>query len=104
MNANTPCYRDARAGFDIPTAAPDLEAAGIKRQQAEYLDDSGSVEKRTALADEINDGGGGWLGSEGALGLRGGWCLIDDHEVDVLIETIYAARRRDTGSPVELED
>ena len=43
-------------------------------------------------------------GSEGALGLRGGWGPIDDHEVDALIETIYAARRRDTGRPVELED
>ncbi len=104
MNADTPRYRDAKAGFDIPTAARYPEAAGIKRRQAEYLDDSGSVEKRAALADEINAGVGGWLGSEGALGLRGGWGPINDHEVDVLIETIYAARRRDTGLPVELED
>ena len=104
MNADTPRYRDARAGFDTLTAARDLEAAGIEHQQAENLDDSGSVGKRTALADEINAGVGGWLGSEGALGLRGGWGPIDDHEVDVLIETIYAARRRDTGRLVELED
>ena len=46
----------------------------------------------------------GWLDSEGALGLRGGWGPIDDHEVDALIETIYAARRRDTGRLVEIED
>ena len=72
--------------------------------KAEHLDDSGAVGNRTALADEINAAVGGWLGSEGALGLRGGWGPIDDHEVDALIETIYAARRRDTGRPVELED
>ena len=46
----------------------------------------------------------GWLGSEGALGLRGGWGSIDDHEVDALIETIYATRRHDTGRLVEIED
>ena len=45
----------------------------------------------------------GWLGSEGALGLRGRWDPIGDHEVDALIETIYAARRRDTGRLVEIE-
>ena len=72
--------------------------------KTEYLDDSGAIENRTALVDEINALVGGWLGSEGALGLRGGWGPIDDHEVDALIETIYAARRRDTGRPVELED
>ena len=66
--------------------------------KADYLDDSG------ALADEIGAVVRGWLGSEGALGLRGGWGPIDDHEVDSLIETIYAARLRDTGRPVELED
>ena len=104
MNADTPRYRDARAGSDPLTAARDLEATGIERQQAEYLDNSGSVEKRTDLADEINAGVGGWLGSEGALGLRGGWGPIDDHEVDALIESIYAARRRGTGGPVEIKD
>ena len=72
--------------------------------KAEHLDDSGTVGNRTALADEINAVVGGWLGSEGALGLRGGWGLIDDHEVDALIETIYAARRHDAGRTVELED
>ena len=72
--------------------------------KAEYLDDSGTIGNRTALADEINAMVGGWLDSEGALGLRGGWGPIDDHEVDALIETIYAARRRDIGRLVELED
>ena len=72
--------------------------------KAGYLDDSGAIKNRTALVDEINALIGGWLGSEGALGLRGGWGPIDDHEVDTLIETIYAARRRDTGRPAELED
>ena len=72
--------------------------------KAEHLDDSGAIGNRTALVEEINTVVGGWLGSEGALGLRGGWGPIDDHEVDALIETIYAARRRDTGRPVELED
>ena len=72
--------------------------------KADYLDNSGAIENRTALAHEISAVVGGWLGSEGALGLRGGWGPIDDHEVDSLIETIYAARRHDTGRPVELED
>ncbi len=72
--------------------------------KAEYLNDSGAIGNRTALADEIDAMVGGWLGSEGALGLRGGWGSIDDREVDALIETIYAARRRDTGRFVELED
>ena len=104
MNADTPHNRHARAGFHTLTAARELEAADVKRRQAEYLDNSGSVEKRTDLADEINAGVGGWLGSEGAPGLRGGWGPIDDYEVDALIESIYAARRRDTGRLVELED
>ena len=72
--------------------------------KVDYLDDSGAIGNRTAFVDEINAVVGGWLDSEGALGLRGGWSPIDDHEVDALIETIYAARRRDTGRPVELED
>lgn len=79
-------------------------AAVLPLPKAEYLDDSGAIGSRTALADEINAMVGGWLGSEGALGLRGGWGSIDDHEVDTLIETIYAARRRDTSRLVELED
>ena len=45
----------------------------------------------------------GWLGSEGSARLAG-WGTIDDHEADALIETIYAARRRDTGRLVEIED
>ena len=72
--------------------------------KAEYLDDSGAVGNRTALTDEINAAVRGWLGSEGALGLRGGWGPIDAREVDAMIEAIYAARRRDTGRPVEIED
>ena len=72
--------------------------------KAEHLDDRGAAGNRTVLADEINTAVRGWLGSEGALGLRDGWGPIDDYEVDSLIETIYAARRRDTGRPVELED
>ena len=79
-------------------------AAVLPLPKAEYLDDSGAIGSRTTLADEINAMVGGWLGSEGALGLRGGWGSIDDHEVDALIETIYAARRRDTGRLVEFED
>ena len=79
-------------------------AAVLPLPKTEYLDDSGAIGNRTSLADKVNTLAGGWLGSEGALGLRGGWGPIDDHEVDALIETIYAARRRDTGRPVELED
>ena len=74
--------------------------------KAEYLDDSGVIGNRTALAGEINARVGGWLGSEGALDLQGRWGPIDDddHEVDALIETIYAARRRETSRLVEIED
>lgn len=72
--------------------------------KAEHLDKSGAIGSRASLADKVNTLVGGWLDSEGALGLRGGWGPIDDCEVDALIETIYAARRRDTGRPVELED
>ena len=79
-------------------------AAVLPLPKNEYLDDNGAIEDRASLADEVNSLVGGWLGSEGALGLRGGWGPIDDHEVDALIETIYAARRRDTGRPVELGD
>lgn len=56
------------------------------------------------MTDEIDTVVEGQLGPEGALGLRGSWGPIDDHEVDALIEAIYAARLRDTGRPVELED
>ena len=51
------------------------------------------------VVDEIKAVVGRRLGSDGALGLRGGWGSINDHEVDALIETIYAARRRDTRPP-----
>ena len=67
-------------------------------------DDGGGVRNRTALTDETDIVVEGRPGPEGALGLRGGWGPIDDPEVDALIEAIYAARRRDTGRPVELED
>ena len=43
-------------------------------------------------------------GSQGALALLGAWSELEDREVDALIEEIYAARRSDTGRPVELED
>ena len=41
---------------------------------------------------------------QGALALVGAWRELADQEVDELIEDIYAARRLDTGRPVELED
>ena len=130
MNAGIPPLptREGRLRHPHRRAARDLEAAGIERRHAEpqtflgrlrnvaepaavlplpkteYLDDSGTIGNRTVLADEINAMVGGWLDSEGALGLRGGWGPIDDYEVDALIETIYAARWRDTGRLVELED
>lgn len=40
----------------------------------------------------------------GALALIGAWGEIDDQEVDAMVKDIYAARRLDTGRPVELED
>ena len=41
---------------------------------------------------------------QGALALIGAWGEIDDQEVDAMVKDIYAARRLDTGRPVELED
>jgi hypothetical protein len=41
---------------------------------------------------------------KGALAILGAWSELEDREVDALIEEIYAARRSDTGRPVELED
>ena len=38
----------------------------------------------------------------GALALVGGWGELDDADLDVLVESIYAQRERDTGRPVDL--
>ncbi len=43
----------------------------------------------------------GWARPRGALALAGAWQGIDDREVDVMIDEIYAARRRDTGCRLE---
>src|SRR3990172_7785437 len=40
----------------------------------------------------------------GALALVGAWREIGDEEIDAFIADIYAARARDTGRPVSLED
>ncbi len=38
----------------------------------------------------------------GALALVGAWGeFVEDDEIDVMLEEIYAARERDTGRPVE---
>ena len=40
----------------------------------------------------------------GAIALVGAWGDIDDAEIDAFIAGIYAARSRDLGRPVRLED
>lgn len=39
----------------------------------------------------------------GALALMGLWGETEEHDLDLVIEEIYAARERDTGRPVEFE-
>jgi prevent-host-death family protein len=41
----------------------------------------------------------------GALALAGAWGeFLGDDEIDAMVEEIYAARERDTGRPVDLEN
>jgi prevent-host-death family protein len=40
----------------------------------------------------------------GALALVGAWRDVGDEEIDALVADIYAAREKDFGRPVELED
>jgi prevent-host-death family protein len=42
--------------------------------------------------------------ARGALALVGAWSDVGDQEIDDLVEEIYAARSRDTGRPVVLEE
>ena len=53
---------------------------------------------------DAGDASAGEVPPQGALALIGAWGEIDDHEIDAMVEDIYAARRLDTGRPVELED
>ena len=39
----------------------------------------------------------------GALALVGAWSELSDEEIDAFIEDVYAARERDAGRPVNLE-
>ena len=99
-----------------PDRAPDLEKflerlRGVARpvsvlalSKNDHLDGEGRVKNEAALMDEIESLAAGWLGTEGALDLRGGWAPLDDREVDDMIEEIYAARRRNKGRTVDLED
>lgn len=70
----------------------------------EHLDDNDRVRDREALVDAIRSLTMGWLNRGSLDELRGGWSPLEDHEVDALIEEIYAARRADMGRVVELED
>ena len=74
------------------------EAAGWGGHDANAVCDSG---QRTTNAEGATTGD---LHPQGALALIGTWGEIDDQEVDAMVEDIYAARRLDTGRPVELED
>ena len=70
----------------------------------DFLDGEGGVKSEAELIDAIDSLASGWLDTEGAVGLQGGWGSLDDQEVDDMIEEIYAARRRDKGRTVELDD
>ena len=70
----------------------------------EYLDEEGHVTDMEALVGRIRSLTEGWLDRKGIAGLQGGWKPLENHEVDALVEEIYAARRSDTGRIVELED
>ena len=72
--------------------------------KADHLGGDGKVRDEPRLVKTINDLAAGWVRPEGALALLGAWGEIDDQEVDAMVEEIYAARRLDTGRPVELED
>ena len=51
-----------------------------------------------------NARGGEKVRPGGALALVGAWGELEDEEIDKLIEEIYAARQRDTGRSMELDD
>ena len=72
--------------------------------KADHLDGEGNVRDESGLVRAISDMAAGWVRPEGALALVGAWGELDDQEVDALVEEIYAARRRETGGPVEFED
>ncbi|MDQ3437257.1 MAG: hypothetical protein ACR2FR_00530 [Rubrobacter sp.] len=40
--------------------------------------------------------------SLGALALVGAWGEVEDHDLDTLLEEVYAERERDTGRSVDL--
>ena len=72
--------------------------------KADHLDTEGNVRDEPGLVRAIRDMAAGWARPEGALALVGAWGELDDREVDALVEEIYAARRRDGGRPMEIED
>lgn len=74
------------------------EAKGWRDHEAIAVCDSGqhATDASVTTAGEVYP--------QGALALVGAWDEIDDQEVDAMVKDIYAARRLDTGRPVELED
>ena len=72
--------------------------------KADHLDGNGNIRNEAGLVRTIDDLAAGWARPHDILALAGAWGEIDDQEVDAMVEEIYAARRRDTGRPVELED
>lgn len=74
------------------------QAEGWHDHETIAVYDSGqhTIAAGAATAREVNP--------QGALALIGAWGEIDDQEVDAMVKDIYAARRLDTGRPVELED
>lgn len=70
----------------------------------EYLDEEGHVTDMEALVGAVRSLTEGWLARGSLAELQGAWSPLEDHEVDAMIEEIYAARRADMGRVVELED
>ena len=78
----------------------------LRKAEAEGWEDhdaNAGCDSRQRTTD-AGDASAGGVPPQGALALIGAWGEIDDHEVDPMVEDIYAARRLDTGRPVELED
>lgn len=66
-----------------------------------HLNAAGKVRDTGALMRELEALARGWLRPKGALALAGAWGDIDDQEIDMLVEEIYASRRLDAGQRLE---
>ena len=71
-----------------------IERRGTPLAALVSMDDLDRIEQEKAVA----------VRPQGALALVGLWRDVPDEDMDALLSDIYAARERDTGRPVYLED